>query len=122
MSEGPPQPPASLRATNPLPEPTTRMLRAPAVPEPEPEPEPVVEEERAMGKRKKTERGGFRRKSQTARFDRCVKSVRKTVKARPRSTKESAAIAICTKTLLHRKGRTLKKYRKGKPLITQKRR
>jgi hypothetical protein len=65
-------------------------------------------------------RGGFRRKSQTARFNRCVKGVRKTVKPRPKSTKEAAAIAICTKTLLHSKGRTLKKYRKGKRLMTQK--
>lgn len=68
-----------------------------------------------------TQRGGFRRRSQTARFNRCVKGVRQTVKPRPKSTAESAAIAICTKTLLHRKGRTLKKYRKGKRLITQKR-
>jgi hypothetical protein len=64
--------------------------------------------------------GGFRRKSQTARFNRCVKGVRKTVTPRPKSTKEAAAIAICTKTLLHSKGRTLKKYRKGKRLMTQK--
>jgi hypothetical protein len=68
-----------------------------------------------------TQRGGFRRRSQTARFNRCVKGVRATVKPRPKSTAESAAIAICTKTILHRKGRTLKKYRKGKRLMTQKR-
>ena len=54
-------------------------------------------------------------------FDRCVKSVRKTVKARKGSNKESAAIAICTTTLLHPRGRTLKRYRKGK-LVTQKKR
>ncbi len=54
-------------------------------------------------------------------FDRCVKSVRKTVKARKGSNKESAAIAICTTTLLHPRGRTLKRYRKGK-LVTQTRR
>lgn len=46
-------------------------------------------------------------------FDRCVKSVRKTVKARKGSTKESAAIAICTTTVLHPRGRTIKRYRKG---------
>jgi hypothetical protein len=46
--------------------------------------------------------------------------VRKTVTPRPKSTKEAAAIAICTKTLLHPQGRTLKKYRKGKRLMTQK--
>lgn len=52
-------------------------------------------------------------------FNRCVKAVRKTVKARPKSTKESAAIAICTKSVLHTRGRTLKRYAK-KRLITQK--
>jgi hypothetical protein len=53
-------------------------------------------------------------------FDRCVKSVRKTVRARKGSTKESAAIAICTKTVLQTRGRTLKRYKKGR-LTTQKR-
>jgi hypothetical protein len=52
-------------------------------------------------------------------FDTCVKAVRKTVKARKGSNKESAAIAICTKSVLQTRGRTMKKYRKGK-LITQK--
>ncbi len=52
-------------------------------------------------------------------FNRCVKSVRKTVKARPKSTKESAAIAICTKSVLHTRGLTMKRYKK-KRLITQK--
>lgn len=54
-----------------------------------------------------------------ATFSRCVKSVRKTVKARKGSNKESAAIAICTTSVLHRRGRTLKRYRKGR-LVTQK--
>jgi hypothetical protein len=63
---------------------------------------------------------GGRRKSQAKRFGSCVKSVRKTVKARKGSTAESAAIAICTTTLLHPRGRTLKRYRKGR-LTTQKR-
>ncbi len=54
-------------------------------------------------------------------FDKCVKSVRKTVKARKGSNKESAAIAICTTSVLHPRGRTLKSYRKGR-LMTQKRR
>lgn len=54
----------------------------------------------------------------TSKFDRCVKSVRRTVKARKGSSKESAAIAICTKTVLHPRGRTLKRYRKGR-LTTQ---
>lgn len=52
-------------------------------------------------------------------FDKCVKAVRRTVKARKGSNKESAAIAICTKSVLHTRGRTMKKYKKGK-LITQK--
>ena len=54
-----------------------------------------------------------------SKFDRCVKYVKKTVRARKGSTKESAAIAICTKSVLHKRGRTLKSYRKGK-LVTQK--
>ena len=52
----------------------------------------------------------------SSKFDKCVKSVRKTVKAR---NKESAAIGICTKSVLHTRGRTMKRYRKGR-LTTQK--
>lgn len=52
----------------------------------------------------------------SSKFNRCVKSVRKTVKAR---NKESAAIAICTKSVLQTRGRTMKRYRKGR-LTTQK--
>jgi hypothetical protein len=52
-------------------------------------------------------------------FTRCVKSVKKTVKARKGSTKESAAIAICTTSVLQTRGRTIKRYRKGR-LTTQK--
>jgi hypothetical protein len=52
-------------------------------------------------------------------FDRCVKTVRKSVKPRRGSTKESAAIAICTKSVLQTRGRTMKRYKKGK-LVTQK--
>ena len=62
--------------------------------------------------------GGRRRASK---FDRCVKTVRKTVKARKGSNKESAAIAICVTSVLHPKGKTLRRYRKGR-LLTQKRR
>jgi hypothetical protein len=61
-------------------------------------------------------RGGS---SVSSKFDRCVKSVRKTVKARKGSNKESAAIGICTKSVLQTRGRTLKSYRKGR-LTTQK--
>lgn len=55
----------------------------------------------------------------SSKFDKCVKSVRKTVKARKGSNKESAAIGICTKSVLHTRGRTMKRYRKGR-LTTQK--
>jgi len=55
----------------------------------------------------------------SSKFSRCVKSVKKTVRARKGSNKESAAIAICTKSVLQKRGRTLKKYRRGR-LITQK--
>lgn len=64
-------------------------------------------------------KGGVR---QTAKFCRCIKAVRKTIKARPGSTKESGAIAVCNKSILGKKGRTLKKFRCGKKpyLKTQK--
>jgi hypothetical protein len=55
-----------------------------------------------------------------AKFSRCVKSVRKTIRPRKGSNKESAAIAICTKTVLFPKGKTIKRYSK-KRLITQRR-
>lgn len=56
------------------------------------------------------------------RFCGCVKSVRKTVKLRQRSAKgtsgasstygkEQAAIAICVKSVLQSRGRTLKKFK-----------
>ena len=67
------------------------------------------------------EGGRRRRKSQAKRFGSCVKAVRKTIKARKGSNPESAAIAICTTTLLHPRGRTIKRYRKGR-LLTQRRR
>lgn len=54
-------------------------------------------------------------------FERCVQAVKKTVKAKD---KQSAAIAICTKSMLHKRGRTIKRFAsvKGKPrLVTQKR-
>ena len=76
----------------------------------------------------------FRKKSsdvlemkQVERFCDCIKQVRKTVKTRrgiitgPRG-KEQAAIAICVKSTLQSKGRTLKKFRcRGKSgmLVTQ---
>ena len=63
--------------------------------------------------------GGRRTSKIGTKFSRCVKSVRKTVRARPKSTKESAAIAICTTSVLHPRGRTIKRYSK-KRLVTQK--
>ena len=55
----------------------------------------------------------------TRKFERCVRSVKRTVRARKGSNKKSAAIAICTKTILQKRGRTMKSYRRGR-LITQK--
>ena len=55
-------------------------------------------------------------------FCNCIKKVRSTVKLRnKRSTKEKAAIAICVKSVLHSRGKTLKRFRcKKKPyLLTQ---
>jgi len=53
---------------------------------------------------------------QLDRFCRCIKSVKKTVKVRQGSKKgtygkEQAAIAICVKSVLQGKGRTLKKFK-----------
>jgi hypothetical protein len=62
-----------------------------------------------------------KRRTQSAKFGSCVKAVRKTVKARKGSNPESAAIAICTKSMLFPRGRTIKRYKKGR-LVTQKRR
>jgi hypothetical protein len=61
---------------------------------------------------------------QADRFCRCIKSVSKTLKLRKgsgREAREKAAIAICVKSVLQSKGRTLKKFscRKGSKLITQ---
>jgi hypothetical protein len=46
-------------------------------------------------------------------FERCVKKVKKNLK-------EGAAIAICTKTVLWKRGLTLKTYTKGR-VVTKKR-
>ena len=67
-------------------------------------------------------RGG-RRLSQTRKFCKCIKDVRKTVKARRGSSKEKGAIAICVKSVLQKKGRTLKKFKCGRKarVLTQRR-
>ena len=63
---------------------------------------------------------------QSSRFCRCIKAVRNTVKLRAGSmrskdAREKAAIAICVKSVLQGRGRTLKKFscRKGAKLQTQ---
>uniref|UniRef100_A0A6C0KU06 Uncharacterized protein n=1 Tax=viral metagenome TaxID=1070528 RepID=A0A6C0KU06_9ZZZZ len=50
-----------------------------------------------------------KRKSLRTSFCHCIKSVRKIVKAQ--KSKESAAIAICVKSVLQTRGKTLKKFR-----------
>jgi hypothetical protein len=62
------------------------------------------------------------RETQAKRFCKCIKAVSKTVKVRRGSTKEQAAIAICTKTVLQSRGRTLKRFscKKGPKLLTSK--
>uniref|UniRef100_A0A6C0ANS4 Uncharacterized protein n=1 Tax=viral metagenome TaxID=1070528 RepID=A0A6C0ANS4_9ZZZZ len=64
---------------------------------------------------------------QSDRFCRCIKAVKKTVKLRPAQhsddAREKAAIAICVKSVLQSRGRTLKKFKcrgKGKGVHTQK--
>lgn len=59
-------------------------------------------------------------------FCRCIGAVRKTVTLRNRVPKrkqaqarESAAIAICTKSMLQRRGRTLRKVRCGKKAMLE---
>jgi len=62
--------------------------------------------------------------SLTRKFVKCVKSVTKRIKPRKGSTAESAAIGICTKTVLFPRKRTIKRFSmvKGKPrLVTQRR-
>jgi len=58
----------------------------------------------------------------SAKFCRCIKKVRKTVRVRKGSTREQAAIGICVKSVLHSRGKTVKKFSCGKKarLVTQK--
>ena len=64
--------------------------------------------------------------SQAARFCRCIKAVRATVKLRKGSgkgeqAKEQAAIAICTSRMLQTRGRTLRRFsctKKGGPVLS----
>ena len=74
-----------------------------------------------------TLRGGAitRSRRQANKFCGCIKQVRKTVKLRSGkgpAARESAAIAICTKSVLQTRGKTLRKFscKKTRPkLITQ---
>ena len=67
--------------------------------------------------------GGGKKKSQKAKFCRCIKEVRKTIRPRKGSTAEQAAIGVCVKSVLHSRGRTIKRFKCGRPsrLVTQKR-
>lgn len=49
------------------------------------------------------------KESQSKRFCSCIKKVKKTFK-KPIGSKESAAIAICVKSVLQSKGRTLRRF------------
>jgi hypothetical protein len=81
---------------------------------------PVMLEKKALGG------GKTRRKGLASKFCRCIKQVRKTVRLRGRAktkrAKESAAIGICTKSVLQRRGHTLKRFKcTPKPVLnTQK--
>jgi hypothetical protein len=56
----------------------------------------------------------MKRNSQTRKFCRCIKKVRKYIKP-IRGTSEGAAIAVCVKSVLQTRGRTLRKFHcKGK--------
>ncbi len=68
-----------------------------------------------------------RKNKMAADFCRCIKKVRKTIKLRPgvkktSAAKEAAAIAVCVKSVLQTKGKTLKAFRcdKKMKLTTQK--
>jgi hypothetical protein len=70
---------------------------------------------------------GGKRTSLSKRFCKCIKKVKRTVRVRPglSPNKESAAIAICTKSMLYPRGRTIKRVRcigRKHRLVTQKRR
>jgi hypothetical protein len=65
---------------------------------------------------------GQSRSALAGKLCRCIKSVRRTVKARGAQTKkakEEAAIAICVRSVLGTRGRTLRRFRckKGGPFL-----
>jgi hypothetical protein len=47
----------------------------------------------------------------------CIKKVRKTVRLPTRKAKEQRAIAICVKSVLWSRGKTLKRFRCKKPML-----
>ncbi len=61
-----------------------------------------------------------RSRTLSKKFCDCIKKVRKTVGKQP--SKESAAIAICTTSVLQTRGKTLRKFscKKGARVMTQK--
>ncbi len=66
----------------------------------------------------------MKHKVNAMKFCSCIKKVRKTLKMRDRArngTKEQRAIAICVKSMLHSRGKTLRRFtcRNKKMLETQ---
>lgn len=63
------------------------------------------------------------RRSLSNTFCRCIKHVRKTVIPRNTRTKEGVAIGICVRSVLHSRGKTVKRFQcKKRPyLVTQSR-
>jgi hypothetical protein len=63
------------------------------------------------------------RESLGRKFCKCIKAVSKKIEPRKGQTSEQAAIAICTKSVLFSRGKTLKKFKCGKKgrLQTQRR-
>jgi hypothetical protein len=57
--------------------------------------------------------GGYTRKNLSKKFCRCIEQVRSYIKPR-KGSKVSSAIAICVKSVLQSRGRTLKKFKCGK--------
>lgn len=55
------------------------------------------------------------KESMAKRFCQCIKKVRKTIKGNyKKQQKESRAIAICVKSVIQTRGKTLKKFKCGK--------
>jgi hypothetical protein len=58
--------------------------------------------------------GGVRKLSQSRRFCKCIKTAKKTVRSLPGVTPERGAIAVCVKSVLQTRGRTIKRFKCGK--------